>query len=57
MRALMGARITQIWLDDANRRPLKPRRSRRRRPRTLSAAVALTAVAGLLAAILAHAAV
>ena len=57
MRALMGARITQVWLDDANRRPPRPRRSRHRRRRTLSAAIALTAAAGLLAAVLAHAVV
>ena len=57
MRALMGARIAQVWLDDANRRPAKPRRTRRRTRRTLSAVLALTAVAGLLAAVQAHAAV
>lgn len=57
MRALMGARITQVWLDDANRRPPSPPRSRRRGRRTLSAAIGLTAAAGLLATALAHAVV
>jgi hypothetical protein len=53
----MGARIAQVWLDDANRRPAKPPRTHRRPRGTLSAVLALTAVAGLLAAVQAHAAV
>lgn len=51
MRALMGAQIARVLLDDSNRRQEPRRISRKARRRLLPGVVALVAIAGVLLAV------